>query len=73
MSKLKKAEPGHWEAFRVRLEGEVAWLTANASNGDALKKKGLDEDMAKRKIEIYSKLVKVRARSRRHAGMALRS
>jgi hypothetical protein len=58
MRKLKKGELAHWEEFRERLVKEVEWLTANAENGDKLKARGIDADMAKRKAEIYSKLIK---------------
>lgn len=58
LCKLRKDEVKHWEAFKVKLEAEIEWLTANASNDEKLKTRSMDGDMAKRKIDIYSRMLK---------------
>jgi len=58
MCKLKKDESAHWAAFKAKLEAEIAWLTANQNESEKLKARGMDGDMAKRKIEIYTKMIK---------------
>jgi hypothetical protein len=56
--KLKKDEPAHWAAFKARLEAEIVWLNANMGDADKLKARSMDADVAKRKVEIFTKLIK---------------
>ena len=58
LCKLRKDEVKHWEAFKVKLEAEIEWLTANATNDEKLKARSMDGDMAKRKIDIYTRMIK---------------
>jgi hypothetical protein len=56
--KLKRDEPKHWEEFTAKLQKEIDWMTANMDNAEKLKTRSMDGDMAKRKVDIYSRMIK---------------
>ena len=44
-------------AYKDRVEAQIAWLEKHKEDAEALKKRSLDPDIAKRKLEIFAKLV----------------
>jgi len=44
--------------YKERVEAQIAWLEKHKEDSEALKKRSLDPDVAKRKLDIFAKLVK---------------
>jgi hypothetical protein len=55
---LAKRDKKHLAGFKERVEKKLEWLQKNLENSEALKKQAMDQDIAKRKMEIYQKLIK---------------
>jgi len=58
MREVERRERAHMAGFKERVEKKIEWLNKNIDNAEALKKMAMDGDVAKRKVEIFTKLVK---------------